>query len=143
DEKLTGLVELPVDRLDMCDELVGDLGECHLGHVELMFGDQVEQQVERAFEHFEVNAEDRCALVSVRLRQCGRCGGGFDRERSDRGGHSRAGSHRTRTSRASCRYDEAPRDDGAKLVMGNPATVVSGNRTVRPITVWKTRSPNA
>lgn len=27
--------------------------------------------------------------------------------------------------------------------MGSPATVVSGNRTVRPMTVWKTLSPNA
>ena len=27
--------------------------------------------------------------------------------------------------------------------MGSPATVVSGNRTVRVITVWKTVSPKA
>ena len=33
-------------------------------------------------------------------------------------------------------------DDGSKLVIGSPATVASGKRTVRLITVWKTLSPN-
>ena len=41
----------------MRDELVGDLRECHLGDVELVLGDQAEQQVERAFEVLQMHLE--------------------------------------------------------------------------------------
>src|SRR5579875_3065558 len=41
--------------------------------------------------------------------------------------------HRAATSLARSRYAVAPADDGAKLVIGSPATVVSGNRVVRLI----------
>src|SRR5829696_8939610 len=51
--------------------------------------------------------------------------------------------HRASTSRDRLRYDAAPCDEEAYVVMGSPATVVSGNFTVRRITEWKTVSPNA
>src|SRR5690606_7511523 len=140
DEELAGLVQIP--RLagagpggDVGDELVGHLRQRDLGEVELVLGDQAQQQVERAFEVGQVHLERRNGLV-VTLR-------GEDRLGRRRVTQRRAGSHRANTSRASCRYADAPREDGANDVMGSPATVVSGNRTVRPTTVWKTRSPNA
>ena len=50
--------------------------------------------------------------------------------------------NRSITSRASARYASAPADFGAHVVMGSPATLVSGKRTVRLMTVSNTRSPN-
>src|SRR4051794_10327364 len=51
--------------------------------------------------------------------------------------------HRASTSLARSRYAEAPDDVGAHVVIGCPATVVSGNRTVRWMTVWNTTSSKA
>ena len=58
-EELAGLVEVPVRAAgaDVGDELVGDLGEGDLGDVELVLGDQAEQQVEGALEDVEVDLE--------------------------------------------------------------------------------------
>ena len=44
-------------RLDVADELVGDLRQRHFGDVELVLGDQRQQQVERALEHAEADRE--------------------------------------------------------------------------------------
>src|SRR5699024_30438 len=52
-------------------------------------------------------------------------------------------THREITSRANVRYALAPADFRDHWVIGRPATVVSGNRTVRLITVSNTVSPNA
>src|SRR5690606_29960708 len=60
-----------------------------------------------------------------------------------RTGQRRSPTHRAITSRANARYAAAPLDRGAQRVIGSPATVVSGNRTVRLITVSNTVSPNA
>ncbi len=51
-QELAGLVEVPLvaHRPDVGDELVGDLVQGHLGHVELVLADQLQQQVERAGE---------------------------------------------------------------------------------------------
>src|SRR6476619_1752748 len=46
------------------------------------------------------------------------------------------------TSHANDRYAWAPTDFDAHVVMGAPATLVAGKRTVRVITVSNTRSPN-
>jgi len=50
-------------------------------------------------------------------------------------------ANRSMNSRARS-IGDAPVDFGAQVVMGSPATLVSGNRTVRVITVSNTRSPN-
>ena len=62
EEELGRLAEVPlgVGRLgapDVRDELVGDRGQRDLGDVELVLGDQAEQQVERALEDVEVHLE--------------------------------------------------------------------------------------
>src|SRR6266702_7876311 len=53
DQEVADLVQVPAvgARRDVGDELVGDLGEGDFGNVELVLGDQREQQVERALEH--------------------------------------------------------------------------------------------
>ena len=92
----------PISRVG--DELVGHLVQRHLGHVQAVREDQLQQQVERAL---EVGQPDLETLVGRRL-----------------------GRHlpkRSMTSRASDRYACAPVDFGAQVVMGSPATLVSGS----------------
>ena len=64
EQELGGLAQVPVGvgglgRLDVGDELVGDLGQGDLGDVELVLADQAEQQVERPGEVVEVHLERR------------------------------------------------------------------------------------
>ena len=64
EEELRGLAEVPLlvlgtHRLDMGDELVGDLGQGDDGDIELVLGDEAEEQVERALEDVEVDLEGR------------------------------------------------------------------------------------
>src|SRR5580704_2445734 len=64
------LVQVPAARAlpDVGDELVGHLGQRHLGDVQLVLGDQREQQVERPFEDIEVHFEGaRAASTGGRL----------------------------------------------------------------------------
>ena len=56
---------------DVGDELVGHLGQGDLGDVELVLGDQAQQEIERALEHVEVDLEsarardrDRCCIAT-------------------------------------------------------------------------------
>ena len=65
-EELAGLVEIPLRAAgpDVGDELVGDPGQRDLGDVELVLGDQPEQQVERALEDVEVHLEARDARAA-------------------------------------------------------------------------------
>ena len=65
-EERRGLVEVPLvavagggTGLDVRDELVGDLRERDLGDVELVLGDQAEQQVERTLEVVQAQLEGR------------------------------------------------------------------------------------
>ena len=69
DQELAGLAEVPLllGAADVGDELVGDLRERDLGDVELVLGDQAEQQVERAAEVGEVDLE-RAACPDGRAR---------------------------------------------------------------------------
>src|SRR3954454_5421282 len=55
------LLEVPATagRLDVRDELVCDLRQRHLGDVELVFGDQAQQQVERSLEVVEADGGRR------------------------------------------------------------------------------------
>ena len=52
DEELRGLVEVRVvaERREVGDEVVGDAVQRHLGDVELVLADQLQEQVERALE---------------------------------------------------------------------------------------------
>src|SRR5262245_6839997 len=104
----------------VCDELVSDLMQRHLGHIQPLRGDQLQQQVKRPLE-----------IVQSNLKSLGR----FRRDRH-------TPPNRSMTSRANDRYASAPPDFGAHVVIGSPATLVSGNRTVRVITVSNTRSAN-
>ena len=69
DEEVADLIQVPAAGAlgDVGDELVGDPGEGDLGDVELVLGDQREQEVEGALEHVEVNFETAggmgCAVV--------------------------------------------------------------------------------
>src|SRR6185312_3154145 len=132
DEELRGLVEVRVvaERGEVGDEVVGDAVQGQLRDVELVLADQLQQQIERAGEVVEANREPRW-------------GARRDRDRPVVEPSLIEQRHRARTSRASSRYAMAPADVGAQVVIGSPATVVSGNRTVRLITAWNTRSPNA
>ena len=62
-----GLLEvpLPARRLDVGDELVGDLRQRDLGDVELVLGDQAQQQVEGALEVVQAYGERRRAGSSA------------------------------------------------------------------------------
>ncbi len=112
--------ELRSDLPGVGDEFVGDLMQRDLGHIEAVGKDQLQQQIERTL---EVRQPDTEALF-------------FGRRRF---GHL---PKRSMTSRASDRYACAPTDFGAQVVMGSPATLVSGGkRTVRLMTVSNTRSP--
>ena len=62
EEELRRLPEVPVGvgllgAPDVRDELVGHLGQRHLGDVELVLADEAEQQVERSREDVEVHLE--------------------------------------------------------------------------------------
>ena len=63
------LLEVPdlAAGLDVRDELVGDLRQRHLGDVELVLGDQAEQQVERALEVVEPDLERGRRLATGHL----------------------------------------------------------------------------
>src|SRR5450756_1217680 len=67
DKEVADLVQVPAARAlpDIGDELVGDGGERHLGDVELVLGDQPEQQVKRALEDIEVYLEGARAVRRV------------------------------------------------------------------------------
>ena len=83
DQELRGLVEVRVvaEGREVGDEVVGDAVQRHLGDVQLVLADQLQEQVERALEVVQP-----------------------DREARRRGlGRSADGSHRARTSRASSR----------------------------------------
>src|SRR5699024_256397 len=131
---------------------VRHLGQRNFGDVELVLADQLQQQVERALEVGQVDGEAArvaCALLSaVGINRFGRSVDSIVRRWAHRFGvvARRAGSHysdlsRARISRARLRYDSAALEVGARAVIGWPATVVSGKRTVRLITVWNTLSP--
>ncbi len=66
-EEARGLVEVPVvtQTLDVGDELVGDPGQGHLGDVELVLGDQLQQKVERSLEVVEGDRESHVDSVDV------------------------------------------------------------------------------
>src|SRR4051812_10849038 len=93
----------------------------HFGDIEPMSEDQLQEQVERPLEVAKPDVEAR---VRRRFRR------------------RHAPPNRLITSRASDRYASAPPDFGAHVVIGSPATLVSGNRTVRVMTVSNTKSPN-
>ena len=57
---------LAAARLDVGDELVGDPGQRHLGDVELVLGDQAEQQVERALEVVQPQRRSRALAAGPR-----------------------------------------------------------------------------
>ena len=60
EQERRGLLEVPLRSpagLDVGDELVGDLRQRDLGDVELVLGDQAEQQVERALEVVQAQLE--------------------------------------------------------------------------------------
>jgi hypothetical protein len=59
DQEVADLVQVPAAGPvpDVGDELVGDLGQSHLGDVQLVLGDQRQQQVEGALEHVQVHLE--------------------------------------------------------------------------------------
>src|SRR6202034_1357450 len=59
DQEVADLVQVPAAGAlgDVGNELVGDLGQGNFGDVQLVLGDQREQQVERALEHVEVDLE--------------------------------------------------------------------------------------
>jgi hypothetical protein len=52
--------------LDVGDELIGHLGQRHLGDVELVLGDQLQQQVEWSGEVVQVDVEPRARLDGVK-----------------------------------------------------------------------------
>ena len=56
DQKLGGARQIR-ESLHMRNELVGDLGERHLGDIEFLARDQLKKQVKRAFEHFQGDLE--------------------------------------------------------------------------------------
>src|SRR5699024_10971510 len=119
---------LPAQQPRVRDELVGHRVQGHLGHVEATRVDERQQQVERAGEVGQVDGErPRGRLLGLR---------------GPRLGHGLRPRPRWMTSRASARAACAPGELGAHVVMGSPATVVSGNRTVRVTSVSKTFSPN-
>ena len=69
DEEIAGLIEVPAarERPDVADELVGDGRQRNLGDVELVLGDQRQQQVERALEDVEVHLESWLQAGQLRL----------------------------------------------------------------------------
>ena len=64
DQELRGLVKVMIraERPHVSDELVGDLTERDLGDVELALADEAQQQIERAIEHVERDAEPTVCL---------------------------------------------------------------------------------
>jgi hypothetical protein len=80
-QELAGLVERPVvtHGADVGDELVGDPAQRHLGDVELVLADELQQQVERAGEVGQPHGE------TGRRRGVGRQGIGRDRSLDDDG----------------------------------------------------------
>src|ERR671920_1179823 len=56
--------------LDVRDELVGDLRQRDLGDVELVLGDQLQEQVERALEVVEAHLEPRRGVAGRGLLPC-------------------------------------------------------------------------
>src|SRR5690606_30348877 len=70
-----GLLQVPAaalrrSSLDVSDELVGDLGERDLGDIELVLGDQLQQQVERPLEVVELDLEAGLGLGHESLNRC-------------------------------------------------------------------------
>ncbi|CAB4742672.1 unannotated protein [freshwater metagenome] len=98
------LIEIPRNALctDVADELIGDPMQGKLGYLELVLGDERQEQLERSLEIPDVHREDRGLRSRLAVR------------RSDRllGSASRSG-HRARTSLASWRYASAPVLSGA------------------------------
>src|SRR4029450_1986934 len=92
--------------------------------IEAVGEDQLQQQIERPLEIAQPDLE--AALVGLLLRLYFRV-------------HA---PNRSMTSRANDRYASAAPDFGAHVVIGSPATLVSGKRTVRVMTVSNTKSPN-
>src|SRR5690606_24007632 len=119
----------------------GDLCEGHLGHVQLAGADETEQQVERALEIAQLQPETGAGLTVRRHRHIGvpRCLFGcclvgwylVESARRRRVGGRAHRPDRWMTSRAIARYASAPPDFGAQVVIGSPATLASGKRTVR------------
>ena len=81
DQELGGLVEVPVrpHGADVGHELVGDPGQRDLGDVQLVLGDQLEEEVEGALEVVEDDLEPAVVglLLRVLLRFLGRCSAGL------------------------------------------------------------------
>ncbi len=74
-QELGGLpeVETGAEAADVRHELVGDLGERDLGDVQLVFGDQGQQQIERPAEVGELDHEGAAGPAAAgRHRHCGR-----------------------------------------------------------------------
>ncbi|CAM5697123.1 hypothetical protein SANTM175S_03578 [Streptomyces antimycoticus] len=69
DEELGGLVEVPVrpHGADIGHELVGDLGQGDLGDVQLVLGDQLEEEVEGPLEVVQPHGEPIAAVLGLRL----------------------------------------------------------------------------
>ena len=60
-KELRRLAEVPAGTqgADMRDEIIGHFGQGNIGDVELMLADQPEEEIERAFEHIEVDVKAR------------------------------------------------------------------------------------
>ncbi len=83
DQELGRLAEVPLGGPgDVGDELVGDLGQRHLGDVELAPGDQAEQQIERTLEVVQPHPE----RAVVECRRCRLAADGLGGKRLDRQG---------------------------------------------------------
>lgn len=81
DKELGRLVQVPVrtHRPDVHHELVGDLGQRHLGDIELVLRDQLEKEVERPLEVGEPHLEDTViGLFRLFSRRLGNFGLRFD-----------------------------------------------------------------
>ena len=101
-EELRGLREIPaglglLGRLDVGDELVGDLGQGNFGDVELVLGDEPDKQVERSGKDIEMDLE--CRRGSPPGDDTPRRGGGDDGGGRRRGRRDGALTHTLRPRR--------------------------------------------
>jgi hypothetical protein len=123
-QELGGLFEIVAEVLDVADELVGDLRQRHLGDVELMLGDQREQQVEWALEDTEADREAGCRGCRVLDRILEGCV-----ERARRGSHDALSRWAISLS--------VPR------VSRSPSAIARAARTRRPRSTLRPRSPRS
>ena len=115
---------------DVADELVGDLGQGDLGDVQLVLGDQPEEQIERPLEDVEVDLEARRVAGLARAAR-------LAVHRRDHGVPAGAcpgpGSPAASRSRRASRLDSTPASRSA-------SSTAMASRTIRP---RSTLSPRA